>query len=629
MIPPHHGEGEPRASWRLLTTPLGDLLRGRITGPRPPRHLRGWRGVVAASDLPAALRDTIAAVAGSLRLWREEKGDVARELAAHFADGLASGATPEALRESFGDPKQAARLITRAKKRARPLWWQAIRRARQLIALGFVLALIAYAYLAAQFWLRSPAISRDYLAELNAAAMQAPEIDRAWPLYMKALIDQENLPQQYWWAWGDYRPGDPQWPGAVAYLERNQAVIETLARAAARPVFGMPVSTTIPPELSRKIWSRHNDGPPPPAAPPEPRPMVIDVLLPHLGEMRSLARLLRMDIAAAAEKKDGERVLRDLAALMGMRRHLQDGPFFITQLVALALESVAMRGADEILRDSPDALTDAQWARAAHTLAAAPPVRPDLAGDRMFFDDILQRAFSNEGGGHGRLTARGLGVIGSLGVSREDGPDLGALALGPINAAAVPDRKELSEQYTRVVAEARARRDQPMWRWTASLDDEQRPGVTATLLKVMLPAFDSFYAALQRREQERDATLTAIALHLYKRRHGDWPASLADLVPTLLPAVPPDRIDGQPMRYLVRDGRPRLYSIGLDRDDDAGRIPAAGPMANYRWLTPGEVAEKMRTDEGVKMYDGDLVLWPPPPREPLPERDEHTLHGEG
>ena len=55
--------------------------------------------------------------------------EVARELCAHFRDGLASGASPEALRGAFGDTRRAAQLLTRARKRLRPLWWRASRRA--------------------------------------------------------------------------------------------------------------------------------------------------------------------------------------------------------------------------------------------------------------------------------------------------------------------------------------------------------------------------------------------------------------------------------------------------------------------------------------------------------------------
>jgi hypothetical protein len=44
------------------------------------------------------------------------------------------------------------------------------------------------------------------------------------------------------------------------------------------------------------------------------------------------------------------------------------------------------------------------------------------------------------------------------------------------------------------------------------------------------------------------------------------------LTPTLLPEVPVDRITGGPLIYKLVDGRPLVYSVGADRDDDGGRV---------------------------------------------------------
>ena len=59
--------------------------------------------------------------------------------------------------------------------------------------------------------------------------------------------------------------------------------------------------------------------------------------------------------------------------------------------------------------------------------------------------------------------------------------------------------------------------------------------------------------------QQRDATLVALALNLYHRQHDAWPEHLDELVPDLLPAVPPDRFTGGPLCYRVLEGRPLLY----------------------------------------------------------------------
>ena len=99
--------------------------------------------------------------------------------------------------------------------------------------------------------------------------------------------------------------------------------------------------------------------------------------------------------------------------------------------------------------------------------------------------------------------------------------------------------------------------------------------------------------------QQRDAMLVAIALELYRRRRGVWPASLDALVPELLPAIGPDRFDGEPLRYRLLDGKPLVYAIGWDRDDDRGQ-----PPRNQRGRPEPRLARNTQAD-------GDWILWPP------------------
>ena len=65
--------------------------------------------------------------------------------------------------------------------------------------------------------------------------------------------------------------------------------------------------------------------------------------------------------------------------------------------------------------------------------------------------------------------------------------------------------------------------------------------------------------------------VTAIALKRHQLRSGRFPNNLSDLVPSLLPEVPVDWMDGQPLRYrLNTDGTYTLYSVGQDGRDDNG-----------------------------------------------------------
>lgn len=65
--------------------------------------------------LPDELEDLVAAVTEASRLPLPDREDVARELRAHFEDGLEAGRTVAELLASFGDPAEAARSIREAR----------------------------------------------------------------------------------------------------------------------------------------------------------------------------------------------------------------------------------------------------------------------------------------------------------------------------------------------------------------------------------------------------------------------------------------------------------------------------------------------------------------------------------
>ncbi len=70
-------------------------------------------------------------------------------------------------------------------------------------------------------------------------------------------------------------------------------------------------------------------------------------------------------------------------------------------------------------------------------------------------------------------------------------------------------------------------------------------------------------------------------------------------------ALPIDRYTGEPLRYVFAEGRPRLYSVGRDRDDDGGR-PTDSPQDAQGPFGPSE------DDSQQSQYDGDWILWPKP-----------------
>ena len=98
---------------------------------------------------------------------------------------------------------------------------------------------------------------------------------------------------------------------------------------------------------------------------------------------------------------------------------------------------------------------------------------------------------------------------------------------------------------------------------------------------------------------ETNLLIAALALHAYHGMHRAYPASLSDLVPTYLHAVPRDPYaTAAPLKY-HRDGSSFvLYSIGPNGVDDGGRILGADTNA---------CCEKLQYDP---TDGGDIVVTP-------------------
>jgi hypothetical protein len=64
-----------------------------------------------------------------------------------------------------------------------------------------------------------------------------------------------------------------------------------------------------------------------------------------------------------------------------------------------------------------------------------------------------------------------------------------------------------------------------------------------------------------RMETERQLVLAAIGVERFRVRHGRYPERLGELAPEILPSVPVDFGDGQPIRYEREGNAFRLWSV--------------------------------------------------------------------
>lgn len=577
-------------------------------------------------DLPVSIQDLIVTVVRRTGLWRSEKRDVLAELRAHFVDGLAEleqeGVTADRaaplLIERFGDPRQAARLIRRGKKRARPLLWKAW--VGSVRAVGVcVLALLLYI---GWIYTGKPTPSVDYVAKLQRSVEAIPESDRSWPLIHQVSLQLPPMPEaldKMKKGVSKLRPSDAEFAAAREWVIGGRGQLEPLHQAAQRRVCGWTYDNV---EAQRVVFelqklkgqvepgavftptSERNDG-----------PRLMSMPLPHLSLYRQMARFLV--VTALVRSADGD-VDGAIAALDDAHRlggQLLPSGILIEQLVGVAMINMSTQTAQQILYDHRNTLTAAQLQRyGAMPLVAAPVERfsVNLSVERDFFYDVVQHTFTDDGHGDGHVLPRELGRM-----IETSGPR-------PVYAVTAfhAGRKATLEKFDELWKEGDEKLRLPLY-------DPQRAQVNAamerlikseinqvrySLITMLTPSLARADQNLREAAMLQDALRTIVALLAWHREHGQYPERLAELVPGKLPRIPEDVFSGEPLKYARRGSNFTLYSLGPNLEDNGGD--------GVRTIRFTEVPPERRSIMHGGKSPLDTVYWPP--TEPQPETQESS-----
>ncbi len=599
---------------RLLHTSLLDLLRLRIHDGVTADSLLIGSGLdePSVSMLRGMIRKT--------RLWRNEQRDVARELIAHFHDGIASGQTPESIRESFGDVGQSAKLIRRSKVRNRPALWHVQRFCRRAF-----LVLAAAWLLTGLWWLRSqPTVRVDYIAKINAPTLATPVSERAYTYYRPVMAELRDMAKQ-WTEHPDKRAelfyDGPETPGFETrrrWLVEHHGLLDQIESASKRETLGFLLGLD---GDAREAGNPFGLSQTPPTLgsddlDPEENRLFGEALraslLPQLNYLQYMADMIAADAEVAAVDGQADRFTSRISTLHRLATHAGEDGTAISALVRMGIEARAIDQIDKAVRSSPALLSDDQIIRLSHELVPgrvpADLVRFDVERDE--FRDWVQRSFTDDGSGNGHITPAGIAASRLFPLSPRTNwqPEPSKskwkrLLAGPVLVFNGGSRKTLivsHEAALRSLEDASRRtafeRDLPAAKFAADAT-----GFTIGLDRALITA-DRLFA-------RRDAVHVQLGVELYRRRFGKLPARLEDLHPTFLPAIPLDPIDGKPLRYKIVDGKPLVYSIGIDRDDDGGRmIRLSGGKARNSAAAVGFSQPAIPTD-------GDWILYPEPPDE--------------
>lgn len=651
---------------RLLHTPLRDLCRGRITGRAD------LAGVFDSAALPDPLADLVRRVSRRTRLDRVERVDVARDLAEHFRDGLSAGTDEATLVRDFGDERAAARLLRRSMLRKRPAWRRAQRRLVQATLITVASVVGIYLLAAVRYWSQRPVIRTDYIAQLNSPIVAVPESDRSWPRIRAAMNEVRSLVEPPDRPMSDSMPEgaardqvinrvadsarlatiepwsgpdeeamarealDEDTPDAeaiAALFDRVEPALAELRAAAALPSLGREVGSGLPsdPEDIAFFGMESRVGP---ARTDWFANSVVAIELPHYNTLRSAARLLATDARRAIAAGEGVRAVDDLAATLELGRQVREPSFLIGQLVAIAIEQLAFDVVLDAMATRPDALTDADLARLAATIGALDGERlaMDLAGERLFFEDLAQRFYTDDGDGNGVLTLRAAEDLGPLTLGGAmpvgDLPSTLGFLVTPALANLALDRRsalQIWNEFFDVCEQAVAT---PPW----SLDrtalgtidgrpmEETADGWRNRLryfpLNLLVPAIDKAILAGLAVQAQRDLVETVVAIERARRREGDWPRSLDAIPNDLLTDAARDPFDGEPIRYAVVEGVPTIWTIGPNRTDDGGqaiedrRDRARGSRLIESPASLATLSEYWGADQPAEReLDGDIVVW--------------------
>ncbi|HET6574282.1 MAG TPA: hypothetical protein VFG68_11800 [Fimbriiglobus sp.] len=356
----------------------------------------------------------------------------------------------------------------------------------------------------------------------------------------------------------------------------------------------VPVYADCGPALEVARTVRHLDQGGFPLVFKEPNPL--DTLLENTQRLREAASLLDMDVIVLSYQGRANQAIESAHAILSTGRGLGDEPFLVSQLVRMAIVMIAKNATERAIGWGEPTAGLAELQAAFDKEILVPRMTYGLRGERAMFYLLAQKMDD------GSLWAADLADSGTGG-SKSIEDRFGHFMLRKYLPAQQATMIELFDQML-------AAEKLPDPARQAAYEQIELPpkGFENLLVNLLLPAWEKVAGADIRTRAVCASATVALACERYRRRTGNWPASLQAIPHDILPNVPTDPYTGTSLLYRVTDDGAVVYAVGKDLADDGG--------AN---LDPkGDLG----TDIGFRLLNPDRR------RQPAPEPDANPLPGE-
>jgi len=309
-------------------------------------------------------------------------------------------------------------------------------------------------------------------------------------------------------------------------------------------------------------------------------------------QMRTITNALCWNARLLAKNHDMETAFGELLSCWRFGNHLMQGPKPLTShLLGMGIKRKAYKVGFLLIHDTE--ISKEQFRRFLlefeHLLQEENP-SCDLTCEKLALHDIIQRLFTNDGNGNGRLPRLLLRGI------KEDPKKLyqilaPGLTKEQIETWGRSQRKETTERIDRLFSsysDAFTKTPAQLIKAGVNINNTIEETMGNNIISMYIPALSKFHSIFYENKALESAFVTTLAIFCYKQTCHTFPENLETLISEgYINSLPQDPYSDTPLIYRKTEDSFILYSIGKDFEDNGG-------IHDDKWGNPA----------------GDYVFWP-------------------